>query len=100
FGLGATSGLKGSWNSTRYNQFLNGQLLPYRNLSVSVTPSVEVRLGGGVSVSYEATGTWTTSRLVVGETGTRIPDKQLRRYDQSLGISFSPFENTFINVSG
>ena len=100
FGLDATSGLKGSWNSTRYNQFLNGQLLPYRNLSVSVTPSVEVRFGGGVSVNYEATGTWTTSRLVVGETGTRIPDRQLRRYDQSLGISYSPFNNTFINISG
>ena len=100
FALGATAGIKGSWSTTRFNQFLNNELLPYNNISLSITPSFEARLWDRISLNYEGTGTWTTSKLVAGETAVRMPDRQLRRYDQSVSLLYSPFRNTFLRLSG
>ncbi|WP_257668746.1 carboxypeptidase-like regulatory domain-containing protein [Parapedobacter tibetensis] len=100
FALGATTGIKASWSTTRYNQFLNGELLPYNNVSFSLTPNFEARLWNRISLNYEGTGTWTTSKLVHGETATSMPDIQIRRYDQSVSLMCSPFRNTFLRLSG
>ncbi|MGK6350761.1 hypothetical protein [Parapedobacter sp. DT-150] len=100
FALGATAGLKGAWSTSRFNQLLNDQLLPFNNVSVSVTPSFEARLWDRISLSYEGTGTWTTSKLISGETVVTMPDRQIRRYDQSVSLLYSPFRNTFLRLSG
>src|SRR5690606_36038704 len=90
FALGATASIKGSWNTTRFNQFVNTGLLPYNNRSLSITPSFEARLWDRISLSYEGTGTWTTSKLVADETPARMPDRQIRRYDQSVSLLYAP----------
>lgn len=100
FALGATVGIKGSWSTTRFNQFLNNELLPYSNRSFAVTPSFEVRLWDHIGFNYEATGTWTTSKLVSKEMAVRMPDRQIQRYDQSVNLLYSPFRNTFLRLSG
>ncbi|WP_177181105.1 TonB-dependent receptor [Parapedobacter koreensis] len=100
FALGATTGLKGTWSTTRFNQFLNDELLPYNNVSFSLTPSFEARLWNRISLNYEGTGTWMTSKLVAGETAIRMPDRQILRYDQSVSLLYSPLSNTFLRLSG
>ncbi|MBK1441534.1 TonB-dependent receptor [Parapedobacter sp. ISTM3] len=100
FALGATAGLKSAWSTTRFNQFLNDELLPYNNVSFSLTPLFEARLWNRISLRYEGTGTWTTSKLVTGETTLRMPDRQISRYDQSVNLLYSPFPNTFLRLSG
>ncbi len=100
FALGATAGIKSTWSTTRFNQFLNNELLPYNNVSFAVNPSVEARLWNHVSISYDGTGTWTTSKLVSGETAVHMPDRQIQRYDQSVSLLYSPFRNTFLRLSG
>ncbi|PPK99074.1 TonB-dependent receptor [Parapedobacter indicus] len=99
FALGATAGLKTTWGTTRFNQFVNGKLLPYDNVSFSITPDFEARLWDRISPNYKATGTWTTSKLADGGVGN-IPDRQIRRYDQSMSLLYSPFAHTFLRLSG
>jgi len=100
FALGATAALKGSWSTSRVNQLLNGELLPYNHITASIAPSVEARLWDRISLSYEGTGSWTTSRLVAGERAVRMPDRHIQRYDQSLNLMYSPFRNTFLRLNG
>ncbi len=100
FALGATASLKASWNTTRFNQLLNDELLPFNNISFTLSPGAEARLFGKVSVNYNGTGTWTTSRLVSQEATARVDDRQLRQFDQSIGVTYSPFKNTFLRISG
>ena len=100
FVLGATAGLKGSWSNSRFNQLLNDELLPYNNVSVSVASSFEARLWDRISLNYEGTGTWTTSKPISGEATIRMPDRQMQRYDQSLSLLYSPFRSTFLRLNG
>lgn len=100
FVLGATASLKGSWSNSRFNQLLNDALLPYNNVSVSVTPSFEARLWERISLNYEGTGTWTTSKPISAEATIRMPDRQMQRYDQSLSLLYSPFRSTFLRLNG
>jgi len=100
FALGATASLKASWNSSRFNQLLNGEALPFSNRSVTVNPSMEARLFNKVSITYSGTGVWTTSRLINREATVRVDDRQIRRFDQSAGLTYAPVKNTFLRVDG
>lgn len=100
FVLGATASLKASWSSSRFNQLLNGEALPFNNRSVTVSPGVEARLFNKVSVTYSGTGTWTTSRLVNREATVQVEGRQIRRVDQSVGLTYAPLKNTFLRVDG
>ncbi|WP_257670133.1 carboxypeptidase-like regulatory domain-containing protein [Parapedobacter tibetensis] len=100
FALGATASLKASWSTTKFNQLLNGESLPFDNISFTLNPGFEARLFGRISINYSGTGTWTTSRLVDQEATATIHDQQLRMVDQSVGITCSPFTHTFIRVNG
>lgn len=100
FALGATAALNGTWNTTRFEQLMNDELLPYRNLSFSITPSIEARLWDQISLGYEGTGRWTASKLIPGKTGIRTPDRRITQYDQSVNLLYSPFTNTFLRLSG
>ncbi|MFC3199670.1 carboxypeptidase-like regulatory domain-containing protein [Parapedobacter deserti] len=100
FALGATASLKASWSTSRFNQLLNDELLPFNNIAFMVEPGVEARLFGKVSITYSGAGTWTTSKLVIGEATGLVNDQRLRMVDQSVGISYSPLRNTFLRVNG
>ncbi|MFC7522514.1 hypothetical protein ACFQRK_01050 [Parapedobacter sp. GCM10030251] len=100
FALGATAALKGSWSTSRANQLLNGELLPYNHITASITPSIEARLWDRISVSYEGTGSWTASQLIATGTAMRVPERRIQRYDQSMSLLYSPFRNTFLRLSG
>lgn len=100
FTLGATASLKASWSTSRFNQLLNGAALPFHNQSLTLNPGMEARLFDRVSINYNGSGTWTTSRLVRQEATAAAADRQLRQFDQSVGLTYAPFNNTFLRVDG
>ena len=102
FALGATGSLKGSWSSSGFNQLINDESLPYITRSWTLTPALEARFWKVLSAGYEATGTWTGSRLAgsggVPGTGENADpdsdflqlDRRIRRLDQRLSLRYSP----------
>ena len=100
FALGATASLKAAWNTSRFNQFLNGEPLPFRNQSLTLQPGMEVRLFRRISVTYNGTGTWITSRPVQRPAGTPLESRQIQQFDHSVGIMFNPFKQVFIHLRG
>lgn len=100
FALAATAGLKGSWSTSRANQFLNGESLPFHNIIWALSPVIETRLWHKVGVNYEATGTWTISRSAREAIASILEDRQIQRYDQSLSLNYSPWAYLYLRVSG
>ncbi|MBK1442086.1 carboxypeptidase regulatory-like domain-containing protein [Parapedobacter sp. ISTM3] len=100
FALGATASLRASWGTSRFNQVLNGETLPFNNRSLTVNPAFEARLLNKVNFNYNGVATWTTSRLISGEASTHMPDRQIRLFDQTVSVSYSPFRSTFLRVNG
>ncbi len=100
FALGATASLKASWRARRFNQFLNSIPMPFHNQSVALQPGLEARLFGCVSITYTGSGTWTISRPMERKTSTQLINRQIRRFDQSIGVTYSPFNNTFLRLTG
>ncbi|WP_028295767.1 carboxypeptidase-like regulatory domain-containing protein [Olivibacter sitiensis] len=99
FGLGTTASLKSSWGRTRYNQFINGQMLPFNNDALSATLGLESKFFGSVSLSYSGTGTWNTSRQLStdGSPGNAL-DNRMRRLDQNASLGYSPARGLFLTA--
>lgn len=100
FALGTTAAIKASWNNSRFNQLLNGNLFPYTNSTFSLSPSMEVRLWNTISLSYQATGTWMKSKAIASEGISFLPQQKITLYDQSVQLNFAPYKNLFITVTG
>lgn len=100
FSLGATTSLNVSWSTTRFNQYLNDELLPFNNLSLTVNPKTEMRIWDRISIHYDGSASWVTSKLVQDETLVDISDRQIRQLKQTIGVSYSPFKNTYIRLNG
>jgi len=100
FTLHANVGTRFSWSNTQYNQFLNDELLPFNTISFTLNPYLEARLWNLISLRYDGKGTWTTSRLLTENFGTALPDRQVQLLDQSVGLTYVPFKNTFMKMSG
>ncbi|MGV3763554.1 carboxypeptidase-like regulatory domain-containing protein [Parapedobacter sp.] len=101
FALGATASLKASWRISRFNQLLNGAPLPFHNQSITLEPGLEARLWERASITYNGSGTWTTS-LPIGQGPKKqlASRRQIERFDQSVSITYSPFNNTFLRLTG
>lgn len=100
FSLGATAELKVFWNKTRFNQVFNGDLLPFNNRSFQLSQNVEARLWNRISVTYLGNSNWTISKQLTNEEGIAISQRKIQSLDQSIGLSYSPFRNSFIRISG
>lgn len=100
FALGTTAAIKASWNNSRFNQLLNGNLFPYTNSTFSLSPSMEARLWNTISLSYQATGTWMKSKAIPNEGISSLPEQKITLYDQSVQLNFAPYKNLFITVTG
>lgn len=100
FALDLNVGLRSSWSNTRYNQFLNDQLLPFNNISFVFNPYFETRIFNQISLKYEGKGTWTTSKLISDKLNNSFPNRQINVLDQSLGFSYAPTKDIFMKISG
>ncbi|TCK80596.1 peptidase associated/transthyretin-like domain-containing protein [Albibacterium bauzanense] len=100
FSLGATADLKASWGYTHFNQLFNNDLLPFNNISFMLNPSLEARLINRISINYSSIATWTTSKSETKNNIAILPDRQIQNLDQSIGLTYAPYKNTFLRVSG
>ncbi|HLW50316.1 MAG TPA: hypothetical protein VKZ78_05040 [Sphingobacteriaceae bacterium] len=100
FALGATTSLKGAWSTSRSNQLLNGESLPYHNETWSVSPTIEARLWKKISTNYQGTGSWTVSRSAKEGAVAAALNRQIRRFDQNVSLSYSPVRAMFFRVTG
>lgn len=99
FGLGATAGLKGAWSTTRANQILNGESLPFHNVNWSISPVIEARLWRKVSMSYEGRGSRTTSRSAREVEATILSDRTIQQHNQQVSLSYSPRNHVFLRFT-
>lgn len=100
FALGATTSLKGAWSTSRSNQLLNGESLPYHNETWSVSPTIEARLWKKISTNYQGIGSWTVSRSAKEGAVAAALNRQIRRFDQNVSLSYSPVRAMFFRVTG
>lgn len=98
FALGATAGLKSSWGISRSNQFINGESYPYLNESWTLSPNLEARLWGKISMTYEATSSWTVSRSEREDVAAKSLSRRMNSLNQDLGLSYSPKRHIFMHV--
>jgi len=100
FALGATADLKASWGYTHFNQLFNDNLLPFNNISFVLNPGIEARLINRISINYNGIATWITSKSGLEKGNTSLSDRQIQNLDQSIGLTYAPYKNTFIRISG
>lgn len=100
FSLGATADLKASWGYTHFNQLFNDHLLPFNNISFMLNPSLEARLINRISINYSSIATWITSKSKAENSSIALSDRRIQNLDQSIGLSYAPYKNTFLRVSG
>ena len=100
FGLAATTSLKGSWSTSRANQLLNGETLPFHNISWTLAPSIAARLWQRVSANYDGVGTWNVSRSALKTSEPSFPELQIYRYDQSVSLGYAPRSHIFFRLVG
>src|SRR5690606_38237043 len=75
-------------------------LLPINNISFILNPSLEARLLNRISLNYGSTATWITSKSGIKNNKSTLPDRQIQNLNQSMGITYAPYKNTFLRVSG
>lgn len=100
FDIDINIGTNISWSTMRYNQFLNAQLLPFKQLSFTLNPYIETSLLNVAFLKYSAKGTWTTSKINTEEAGNNLGNRQLKLMDQSINLTVTPFKNVFLKWSG
>jgi len=100
FALGATADLKASWGYTQFNQLFNDNLLPFNNISFVLNPGIEARLINRISINYNGIATWITSKSDLGKDNSSLSDRQVQNLDQSIGLTYAPYKNTFLRISG
>lgn len=98
FAFGATAGVKVNWNTGRINQFFNGSLLPYRNVTFTISPELEMRLLKTVSLNYRADGRVLRSSAVQVQNAGE--SSRIYQLDESLGMTLSPSPGFMVRASG
>ncbi len=96
FGLHTTASLKSYWNRGRYNQFINNEQLSFINDAFTLAAAIEAKFLKVISFSYNGSAAWNKSRQ---ESGAKLANK-VKRYDQYIGLGYSPAKNLFLNISG
>ncbi|UEG54599.1 TonB-dependent receptor [Mucilaginibacter daejeonensis] len=96
YSLHTTFGAGYSWQSTKLNQFLNGQLLPYTTNANSANGSAETKISNRVNTSYRITATHTNSRSSVNNAASA----GILQLQHQLAINYNPSNNLFLKLSG
>lgn len=99
-GLNSTVSLKSSWNSARFNQFINNEQLSFLNNSFSLNANIESKFFGKITFSYAGTGLWNTSKQVVQKAASAHLDNQTKKFDQNIALGFTPGTRLFVILKG
>lgn len=96
FPIASTVKLRGMWTLTDFNQFFNGELLPFQNRNVSLQPDIELKVWKSINLSYRGNLSWSTSEQ------KDHPELANRIFtaSQHIGLPSLPFKKVFIGVNG
>ncbi len=97
FFLGAKSGLNVILGVNDQNQVVNGELLPYRNQSLSLVPDFNVKLLKRIQLLYRGQLSWFINRPADQALGF---SQRLFTANQSLQLTYSPRANLHLGASG
>lgn len=100
FNWRTTASLNAVFRKGRYDQFINSERLPFINNSFTLSAGIESKLFGNITFSYNSTGAWNKSRQVDKDPGVAKIENKVQRFDQNIGLGYSPVKSLFINVRG
>lgn len=89
FGLSSTIKIHTSVNWTDYNQLFNDELLPFQNVSYTLSPSIEARVWRKINVSYSGNLDWLKTKQQ--QVGTLNLDRNAFNFKQSIGFPVTLF---------
>lgn len=97
FNLGATSGLKLSWNQSQSAQLINGDSYPYTTESISISPSFETRLFNKIGFDYNSALNISTSFIDQPASGSLGPSgsnsnnlsQQYHTLNQNVNLNYN-----------
>ncbi|QQL49594.1 TonB-dependent receptor [Mucilaginibacter ginkgonis] len=95
FGLKTTFSAAASYQTTKLNQILNSQILPYTTRSTLLSFGADTRISPKVNTSYHADYliTESNSSAVAGS-------NKFQRLTQRASVNYNPTNNLFLSLSG
>lgn len=96
FGLASTLKLNGSINWTDYNQLFNDELLPFQNVSYTISPSLDLKIWRKLNLSYNGNIGLTNTRQIEGMGDL---NRTAVNMSQNVGFPFTIFSGFHINMS-
>lgn len=96
FALSSTVKLRATISWTDYNQLFNDMLLPYQNITYSLSPNIEAKLWKTLNLSYTASFSRVDSKEKGGN-GTL--DREIYSLSQHLGFPVTLFAKVHFNFS-
>lgn len=97
FLVGAKSGIRADWQIANPNQFVNGQLLPYRQQTFSLRPDLNFKLFKQVQVEYLNSLTWYRNEPRESDAGFM---QRLFMMSQRASLIFSPRNDIHLTARG
>lgn len=96
FALSSTVKLRATISWTDYNQLFNDVLLPYQNITYSLSPNIEAKLWKKLNLSYTASFSRVDSKEKGGDSAL---DREIYGISQHLGFPVTLFSTIHFNFS-
>lgn len=96
FALASSMKLKAQWSYTDYNQYFNGELLPFQNSNFSLQPETEFKVWKNLKFSYNSSLSWSNAK----QKNNPELSNRIFSFSQNIGIPFNAFKNTYLRLSG
>ena len=87
FGLNTTVALKSSWNSSRFNQFINNEKLPFTNSGFGLNARIEFALFKNATFNYTGDALWSTSKPIGGQNDAELKNKT-KHFNQNISLNY------------
>ncbi|MFZ4863364.1 carboxypeptidase-like regulatory domain-containing protein [Sphingobacterium sp. Mn56C] len=69
FALASSIKLNASWSLVDYNQLFNHELLPFKNITYGLSPSMDIKIVNNLNLNYTSNLSWTSARQSGGTAG-------------------------------
>ncbi len=83
-----------------YDQFLNGDRLPFLNNMIQLSGGIDAKLWKRFTVVYSGTAVWTDSRLSSAATTSSSLSSKTFRLTQRASIGYSPVKHLLVTLKG
>lgn len=97
FGLSSTVKLKTAISWVDFNQLFNAELLPFQNVSYTISPLIDARLWKKLNLSYSANVSITNSKQ---KNGLGALNRESLNVSQQLAFPITVYSKFHFNISG